>query len=388
MDFSLTEEQRMFQGLFREFAQNEVAPLADEIDHEERTPVETLKLAAEMELMGLPIPMEYGGAGLDVLSYCLLMEELGKVCLSTATTISVHVANGCLPIYLDGTEEQKQTYLVPLARGEKIGAFALTEPEAGSDAARIQTTALRDGDHYVLNGSKIWVMNGDIASTFIVFAVTDLEAGTRGITAFIVEKDVPGFKVGRRERKMGIRGSSTNQLFFDECRVPAENVLGGEEGKGYITALKSLDFARLSMGAVCLGVAEGALDQALEFATTRVQFGDVIAHKGAIQAYVADMATEIEALRHLVYRTAWEVDQGKRYTSLASMCKLYGSEVANRVVTRAVQIHGGAGYVKDYPIERLFRDARITRIFEGTNEIQRFVIAADIFRQQGIRIQP
>ncbi|MFQ6059150.1 MAG: acyl-CoA dehydrogenase family protein [Anaerolineae bacterium] len=388
MDFSLTEEQRMFQELFRDFAQNEVAPLADQIDREERTPVETLKKAAEMELMGLPIPPEYGGAGLDTLSYCLFMEELGKVCLSTATTISVHVANGCVPIYLDGTEEQKQKYLVPLARGEKIAAFALTEPEAGSDAARIQTTAIRNGDHYVLNGTKIWIMNGDIADTIVVFATTDPEAGTRGITAFIVEKDFPGFKVGRRERKMGLRGSSTNQLFFDDCPVPAENVLGEEEGKGFITALKSLDFARLSMGAICLGVAEGALAQAVEFATTREQFGGPIALKGAIQSYIADMATEIEALRYLIYHTAWTVDQGQRYTRLASMSKLYGSEVAWRVVNKAVQIHGGSGYVKDYPIERVYRDVRITRIFEGTNEIQRFVIASHIFREKGIRIQP
>lgn len=391
MDFALTEEQQMFQELFRDFAQNEVAPLADAIDREERPPLETLKKAAEMEFMGLPFPEEYGGAGIGVLAYCMLVEELAKVCLATACSLGIHTSSGAMVIYLNGTDEQKSKYLVPLAKGEKMGAFCLTEPGAGSDIAQIRTTASQQDGHYVLNGTKTYVANGDIAEIFTIFATAELEAGREDITAFIVEKDYPGFKVGRKERTMGIRGCSIAQLFFDDCQVPAANVLGGEEqglGKGADAAARTLDFSRLSLAATCLGAAEGAMEASVRFARDREQFGAPIARKQAISSMIADMATEIEALRYLVYRTAWGVEQGARYTRLASMSKLFGSEVACRVANKAVQLHGGAGYIRDLPVERMYRDARVTRILEGTNEIQRFIIASDIFRQEDLRLEP
>jgi butyryl-CoA dehydrogenase len=391
MDFALTEEQQMFQELFRDFAQNEVAPLADAIDREERPPLETLQKAAEMEFMGLPFPEEYGGAGIGVIAYCLLVEELAKVCLATACCVGIHTSSGAMVISLSGTEKQKTKYLVPLAKGERMGAFCLTEPGAGSDMAEIQTTAVREDGQYVLNGTKIYVANGDIAEVFTVFANTDPEAGSKGITGFIVEKDYPGFKVGRTERTMGIRGCSVAQLFFDDCRVPRQNVLGGEEeglGKGADAALQTQDFSRLSMAATCLGAAEGAMEASVRFAKDREQFGVPLAKKQAISSMIADMATEIEALRYLVYRTAWAVEQGEGYTSLAAMCKLFGSEVACRVANKAVQLHGGAGYIRDLPIERMYRDARVTRILEGTSELQRFVIASEIFRQEDLELEP
>ncbi len=391
MDFALSEELQMFQELFRDFAQNEVAPLADALDREERPPLETLKKAAEMEFMGLPFPEEYGGAGIGVLAYCFLVEELAKVCLSTACSLGIHTSSGAMVIHLNGTHEQKSKYLVPLAKGEKMGAFCLTEPDAGSDTARIQTTAMRKDGHYVLNGTKTYVANGDIAEIFTVFATIDPEAGIDGITGFILEKDYPGFKVGRTERTMGIRGCSVAQLFFDDCQVPAENVLGAEDegrGKGADAAARTLDFSRLSMAATCLGAAEGAMEASVTFAKDREQFGVPIAKKQAISWMIADMATEIEALRYLVYRTAWGVEQGETYTRLASMCKLFGSEVACRVANKAVQLHGGAGYIKDLPIERMYRDARVTRILEGTNEMQRFIIASDVFRQEDVELEP
>ncbi len=391
MDFALSEELQMFQELFRDFAQNEVAPLADALDREERPPLETLKKAAEMEFMGLPFPEEYGGAGIGVLAYCLLVEELAKVCLSTACSLGIHTSSGAMVIHLNGTDEQKSKYLVPLAKGEKMGAFCLTEPDAGSDTAQIRTTAVRKDGHYVLNGTKTYVANGDIAEIFTVFATIDPEAGRDGITGFILEKDYPGFKAGRTERTMGIRGCSVAQLFFDDCQVPAENVLGAEDeglGKGADAAARTLDFSRLSMAATCLGAAEGAMEASVTFAKDREQFGVPIAKKQAISWMIADMATEIEALRYLVCRTAWAVEQGERYTRLASMCKLFGSEVACRAANKAVQLHGGAGYIKDLPIERMYRDARVTRILEGTNEMQRFIIASDVFRQQDLELEP
>ena len=390
MDFALTEEQQMFQELFRDFAQNEAAPLADTIDREERPPLETLKKAAEMEFMGLPFPEEYGGAGIGVLAYCLLMEELAKVCLATACCIGIHTSSGAMVIYLNGTEEQKNKYLVPLAKGEKLGAFCLTEPGAGSDIAQIQSTAVREDDQYVLNGTKIYVANGDIAEVFTVFVSTDPDAGTKGITGFIVEMGYPGFKVGRAERTMGIRGCSVVQVFLDDCRVPVENTLGGDKGlgQGVSAAIRTQDLSRLSMAATCLGAAEGAMEASIIFAKDRQQFGVPIAKKQAISWMIADMATEIEALRYLVYRTAWAVEQGEKYTKLAAMCKLFGSEVACRVANKAVQLHGGAGYIRDFPIERMYRDARVTRILEGTSEIQRFTIASHIFREEDLSLEP
>jgi butyryl-CoA dehydrogenase len=390
MDFALDEELRMFQKMFRDFAQNEIAPLAETLDREERPPLETLKLAAEQGFLGAPFPEEYGGSEIGTIGYCMMLEELGKVCMSTATIIEVHTSIAAMCIYLDGTEEQKQSYLEPLALGEKMGSFALTEPGAGSDAAGVQTTAVRDGDEVILNGNKIWIINGSIAGTFVVFAKTDPEKGARGITAFIVEKDTPGFTVSRNEKMMGLRGVPVATLFFDDCRVPAANILGGEEklNQGFVTAMKALDYGRLSVGAICLGVAQGALEAGVQFACEREQFGVPIALKQAIQNYIADAATEIEALRYLVYHTAWMVDHGQEYTKEAAMVKLFGAEMAGRVVNNMLQTHGGYGYIKDYPIERMYRDVRASRIFEGTSEIQRFVIAADIIREKGLKVRP
>ena len=386
MDFSFPKEYELFRRMVREFAKNEVAPIAAEIDRDERVPMETIKKAAKLGLMGVPFPQKYGGAGAGEMGYCIFMEEINRVCGSTATIIGAHTGIGAMSIYLDGTEEQKQKYLVPLAKGEKIAAFALTEPNAGSDAAAIQTRAVRDGDYFVLNGSKLWITNGDIADVITVFAVTDPALGARGgVTAFIVESNYPGFKVGTKEEKLGIRGSSTCELFFDDCRVPKENVLG-QFGAGFITALKTLDIGRAGLGAGCLGGSQAALEMSVDFAKSRRQFGAPIAQKQAIQWMIADMATEIEALRSLVYRTAWLIDSGQKHSREAAMCKLFGSEVLHRCVNRCLQVHGGMGYMKKYPVERMYRDARITEIFEGTNEVQRPVIATDIFRQAGLRI--
>jgi butyryl-CoA dehydrogenase len=390
MDFALDEELRMFQKMFRDFAQNEIAPLAEALDKEERPPLETLKLAAEQGFLGAPFPEKYGGSEIGTIGYCMMLEELAKVCMSTATIIEVHTSVAAMCIYLDGTEEQKQSYLEPLALGERMGSFALTEPGAGSDAAGVQTTAVCDGDDYILNGNKIWIINGSIAGIFVVFAKTEPEKGVQGITAFIVEKDTSGFTVGRSEKMMGLRGVPVATLFFDDCRVPAANVLGGEEklGQGLVTAMKALDYGRLGVGAICLGVAQGALEAGVQFACEREQFGGPIALKQAIQNFIADTATEIEALRYLVYHTAWLVDQGQEYTKEAAMVKLFGSEAAHRAVNCMLQTHGGYGYIKDYPIERMYRDVRASRIFEGASEIQRFVIAADIIGEKGLKVRP
>jgi butyryl-CoA dehydrogenase len=391
MDFALTEEQQMFQELFRDFAENEVAPLADEIDREERSPLETLKKAAEMEFMGLPFPEEYGGAGIGATAYCLLVEELAKACLATACCLGIHTSSGAMVLYLGGTDEQKSKYLVPLAKGERMGAFCLSEPDAGSDLSSIRTTATKADDHYVLNGSKAYVANGDIAEVFTVFARTSGQGATDGISGFIAEKGYPGLKVGRTERMMGIRGCHVVQLFFDDCPVPVENLLGGEEqglGKGAEFIGQTQNFSRLSVAATSLGAAEGAMEASVRFARDREQFGVPLARKQAISWIIADMATEIEALRHLVYRTAWAFEQGEEYTRLAAMCKLFGSEAACRIANKAVQLHGGAGYIKDLPIERMYRDARVTRILGGTSEMQRFIIAADIFRGEELQLEP
>ncbi|HIC92837.1 MAG TPA: acyl-CoA dehydrogenase [Anaerolineae bacterium] len=388
MDFSFPREYQLFRRMVREFAENEVRPLAQVIDREHRVPFEILEKAARLGLLGVPFPQKYGGCGAGEIGYCILMEELNRVCPSTATVIGAHTGIGAMAIYLDGTEEQKRKYLTPLAKGEKIAAFALTEPQAGSDAAAIKTRAVRDGDYFILNGSKCFITNGSHADIITVMAVTDPSLGPRGgVTAFIVERDFPGFRVGRLENKMGIRGSETAELFFDHCRVPKENVLG-QFGAGFITFMKTLDVGRLSLGAACLGGAQAVLEASIQWAKARKQFGVPIAHKQSVHFMIADMATEIEALRSLVYRTAWLVDTGQPFAKEAAMCKLYGSEVLHRCVDRALQIHGGMGYSRDFWIERAFRDQRITEIFEGTNEIQRIVIASRIFRPEGVRIRP
>ena len=387
MDFSLTEEQQMFQKMFRDFATKEVAPLAEETDHEEKPPLELLKKAAMQGFLGALIPEEYGGVGLDIVSYCMMLEELAKACASTAMTISVHNGLAAKTILDNGNEEQKGKYLEPMAMGDKIGAFALTEPAAGSDVAALEATAIKDDDKYVLNGNKIWVSNGDIASVFVVFAKTNPEAGGKGISAFIVERGMPGFKVGYREKTLGLRGLTCSTLYFDDCQVPAENLLG-QEGAGFKIAMKALDFARLSLSAVCLGGAQAALEVGVRFATEREQFGGPIALKQAIQNFIADTAAEIEALRYLVYHTAWLADQGEPYTQEASIAKLIGSQTAMRAANRMLQVHGGYGYMKEYPIERMYRDFRALEITEGTSEIQRFIIASNILKEKGVKIRP
>jgi len=387
MDFSLTEEQQMFQRMFRDFVAKEVAPLAEETDSEEKPPLELLKKAAMQGFLGATIPEEYGGVGLDTVSYCMLLEELAKACASTAMTISVHNGLAAKTILDNGNDEQKGKYLEPMAMGERIGAFALTEPAAGSDAAALEATAIKDGEEFVLNGNKIWVSNGGIADVFLVFAKTDPDAGAKGISAFIVERGMPGFKVRYREKTLGLRGLTCNTLYFDDCRVPADNLLG-QEGGGFKIAMKALDFARLSLSAICLGGAQAALEAGIQFAIEHEQFGGPIALKQAIQNFIADTAAEIEALRYLVYHTAWLADQGEPYTRDASIAKLVGSQIAMRAANRMLQVHGGYGYMKEYAIERMYRDFRALEITEGTSEIQRFIIASNILREKGIKIRP
>lgn len=388
MDFTFSPEHVALRRMVREFAENEVAPLAAEIDREHRVPIETMRKLGAIGLLGVCFPQEYGGMGAGETGYCILMEELGRICASTAVNIGAHIGIGAMAIHLDGNEEQKRKYLTPLARGEKIAAFGLTEPNAGSDAAAIRTRAVREGDSWILDGGKVFITNGGYADVVTVMAVTDPALGARGgITAFIVETGWEGFSVAREEDKMGIRGTSTAELVFAELRVPHENVLG-KVGEGFVAFMKSLDMGRLTLGAAALGGAQQALDAAIHWAKTRKQFGVELAHKQSIQWMIADMATEIEALRSLVYRVAWLVDTGQPFTQLAAMCKLYGSAVASRAIDMALQIHGGLGFTRDYLIERVFRDARINEIFEGTNEVQRIVIASNIFREHGVRIRP
>jgi alkylation response protein AidB-like acyl-CoA dehydrogenase len=387
MDFMFSPEHVALRRMIREFAETEVAPLAAEIDREGRVPFETLEKLGEIGLLGVCFPQEYGGMGAGEMGYCILMEELARVCTSTSTNVGAHIGIGAMSIYLDGTDEQKKKYLTPLARGEKLAAFVLTESDAGSDAAAVRTRAVREGDSWIIDGTKIFNTNGSFADIVTVLVVTDPTLGASGgITAFIVESDMPGYRVGTHEDKMGIRGSSTAELIFDGVRVPHENVLG-KVGEGFISFMKTLDMGRLTLGAAGLGGAQAALDWSVRWARTRKQFGQELAHKQSIQWKIANMATEIEALRSLVYRVAWMVDTGQPFTKLAAMVKLYGSEVGSRAIDLALQIHGGLGYSRDFPIERGFRDARISEIFEGTNEIQRIVIASNIFRQHGVRIR-
>ena len=388
MDFSFSPEHQALRRMIREFAEQEIAPIAAEIDREHRVPMAVMQKLGEIGLLGVCFPQKYGGMGAGETGYCILMEELGRVCTSTATNVGAHIGIGAMVIHLDGTEAQKQKYLVPLARGEKFAAFGLTEANAGSDAAAVRTRAVREGDSWILDGGKVYITNGGYADVITVMAVTDPTLGARGgITAFIVESDWEGFSVAREEDKMGIRGTSTAELVFEELRVPHENVLG-KVGEGFIPFMKSLDMGRLTLGAAGLGGAQGALDAAVRWAKTRQQFGTELAHKQSVQWMIADVATEIEALRSLVYRVAWMVDTEQPFTQLAAMAKMYGSEVASRAINMALQIHGGLGLTRDFPIERNFRDARIAEIFEGTNEIQRIVIASNIFREHGVRIRP
>ncbi|MCK4272263.1 acyl-CoA dehydrogenase, partial [bacterium] len=374
MDFKLTKIQEMTRKMVREFALNEVEPIAAEIDENERFPQETIDKMAKLNLMGLTVPKEYGGVDVDGVSYAIVIEELSRVCASTGVITAVHNSLAPFPIIKYGSEELKKEYLPKLASGEYIGAFSITEPGAGTDVAGIQTTAEMDGDDYVINGSKIFVTNGPQAGIVTVFAKTDMAKGSRGISAFVVEKGTPGFKIGTLETKMGIRGSHQCELVFENCRVPKEYLLGSE-GQGFKIALETLDHGRVGIAAQALGIAQGALDEAVKYSKEREQFGRPLAKFQAIQWMIADMATEIEAARLLVHKAAYTKDNQKRFSSEAAMAKLYASEVAMRATIKAVQIHGGYGYTKDYTVERLIRDAKITEIYEGTTEIEKIIMA-------------
>lgn len=379
MNFELSEEQLLIRGMVREFALSEVAPIAAEIDREHRFPSELLPRMANLGLMGVPFAEEFGGAGADYVSYAIVLEELARVCASTSVIVSAHTSLGTWPISTFGTPEQKEKYLLGLASGEKLGAFALTEPSAGTDAAAGKTTAVLDGDDYVLNGSKIFITNGGFADFYVVTAMTKPAAGTRGISAFIVERDAPGFSVGEKEHKMGIKASSTTPLYFSDCHIPKSALLG-EEGKGFKIAMQTLDGGRVGIAAQALGIAQGAFDASIAYAKERVQFGKPIATLQAIQWMIADMATEIDAARLLVYRAAWNKDNGLPYSKEASMAKLFAAETATRVAGKAIQIHGGYGFTESYPVERSYRDAKITELYEGTSEVQRLVIAGSCLK--------
>ena len=379
MDFVLSKEQEMARGLFRQFAETEAKPLAQEIDETERFPIETVKKMQKYGFMGIPFAKEYGGQGCDSLTYAICVEELSRVCGTTGVIVSAHTSLGAEPINKFGTPEQKEKYLIPLAKGEKLGAFGLTEPGAGTDAAGQQTKAVLEGNHYVLNGSKIFITNGGQADIYIIFAMTDKSKGTKGISAFIVEKDFPGFSIGTKEKKMGIRGSSTTELIFENCIVPKENLLG-QEGKGFGIAMTTLDGGRIGIAAQALGLAQGAFDETVAYVKERKQFGRSIAKFQNTQFQLADMKTKIEAARLLVYNAAKAKDTKKRFSVEAAMAKLYAAEVAMEVTTKCVQLHGGYGYTREYPVERMMRDANITEIYEGTSEVQRMVISGDLLR--------
>ena len=379
MNFTLTKEQELVRQMVRDFAVNEVKPIAAEIDVTERFPMKNVKKMGELGMMGIPFPTEFGGAGGDVLSYILAVEELSKVCATTGVILSAHTSLCASLINENGTPEQKEKYLRDLCTGNKIGAFGLTEPGAGTDAAGQQTTAVLDGDNYILNGSKIFITNGGVADTFIVFAMTDKSKGTKGISAFIVEKGFPGFSIGKKEDKLGIRASSTTELIFENCVVPKENLIG-REGKGFGIAMKTLDGGRIGIAAQALGIAEGALDEAIKYMKERKQFGRPIAAFQGLQWMVAEMSTKIEAARFLVYKAAWLKENKQPYSIDAARAKLYAAEVAMDVTTKAVQLFGGYGYTKEYPVERMMRDAKITEIYEGTSEVQKMVISGSLLK--------
>jgi alkylation response protein AidB-like acyl-CoA dehydrogenase len=379
MQFQLTDEQKTMQKLVREFAEKEVLPGAAERDEKEEFSREIADAMGEMGLAGICFPEQYGGAEADVLSYILAVEELSRVDAGVGITLSATVSLCAWPIFAFGTEEQKQKYLVPLAEGIKQGAFGLTEPNAGTDAASQQTVAIAAGDHYVLNGSKIFITNAGEAEVYVVFAMTDKTKGVKGISAFILEKGMAGFTFGKKEHKLGIHSSITNELIFQDVKVPRENLLG-KEGEGFKIAMATLDGGRIGVAAQALGIAQAAIDHALKYSRERVQFGKPIAANQAIAFMLADMATKVDAARLLVYRAAYLKDQGLPYSKEAAMAKLYASDIAMEVSTDAVQSFGGYGYSREYPIERLMRDAKITQIYEGTNQVQRMVIAGSILR--------
>ena len=379
MHLDLTEEQKMLQQTVRDFAAAEVKPLARELDETGHFPRDTIRKAAELGLTGVSISEKYGGASFDHISYAIVIEEISRVCASTGVILSVQNSLYCDPIDRFGTEEQKQRFLVPFARGEKIGCYALTEPQAGSNAAALTTRAVRKGDRYIVNGTKAWITNGGAADAAIVYVNTDPSKGERGITALVVERGTPGFKVGKEEKKLGINATACVELSFTECEVPVENRIGNE-GEGYKVALSTLDGGRIGIAAQAVGIAQGAFDAALSYSQQRMAFGHPISQFQAIQFMLADMATEIDAARLLARKAAWKQDSGARFSMDAAMAKLFASEMATRVTHKAIQIHGGYGYSREYPVERMYRDARITEIYEGTSEIQRLVIAAWVLK--------
>ena len=380
MDFTLDKKHEMARGLFRDFAETEVKPLAQETDETEQFPAETVAKMAKYGFMGIPVPKEYGGQGCDPLTYVTCVEELSKVCATTGVIVSAHTSLCIDPIMTFGTEEQKKKYVVPLAKGEKLGAFGLTEPGAGTDAQGCQTKAVLDGDEWVLNGSKCFITNGKVADVYIVIAITSITEDKRGrkkknFSAFIVEKGAPGFSFGTKEKKMGIRGSSTYELIFTDCRIPKENLLG-QKGKGFHIAMHTLDGGRIGIASQALGLAEGALERTVDYVKERKQFGRAIGQFQNTQFLFADMHVAIEAARLLTYKAAVAKSEGGRFTVDAATAKLFASEAAMKITTKAVQVHGGYGYTKDYPVERMMRDAKITEIYEGTSEVQRMVISA------------
>ena len=379
MDFNLTKQENLFLQMVREFAENEVKPLAAEIDEQERFPMETVEKMRKIGLLGIPIPEQYGGQGGTTQMYSKAVEELSRVCATTGVVVSAHTSLCAEPILMFGTEEQKMKYLPKLASGEWIGAFGLTEPNAGTDAAMQQTTAVDAGDKWILNGNKIFITNASYANVYVVFAMTDKSLGTKGISAFIVERDFKGFSIGKKEKKLGIRGSATCELIFENCEVPKENLLG-KEGKGFKIAMMTLDGGRLGIASQALGIAQGAMDETVKYVKERKQFGKAIGQFQNTQFQLADMETKINVARLLVRSAAARIDAGLPHSKDASMAKLFAAETAMEMTTKAIQFHGGYGYTREYPVERMFRDAKITEIYEGTSEVQRMVIAANLLK--------
>lgn len=376
--YPLSEEQEMVQEMIRDFAINEVEPIAREVDKEGRFPKETFKKLAEMNLMGIVFPEDYNGAGMDTTSYAIVVEELARVCGGTALSYAAHVSLGTTPIYIFGNKEQKERYLTPAAAGEIMGAFGLTEANAGSDAAATQTKAVRDGDDYIINGTKLYITNAEVAGYVIATAVTDPSKGASGITAFIIETSNPGFSVSKKEDKLGMRCSPTNEIVFSDCRVPKSAILG-KENEGYKQFLRTLDGGRISIAALGLGLAQASLDKAAKYAQEREQFGKSLSNFQAIQSMISDMAMNTHAARLMTYEAARLKDEGKSFKKEAAMAKLFASETAMKAAKDAIQIHGGNGYTKDYPVERYYRDAKLCEIGEGTSEVQRIIISREIF---------
>ena len=381
MEFNVPKTHELFRQMIREFVENEVKPIAAEVDEEERFPIETVEKMAKIGIMGIPIPKEYGGAGGDNLMYAMAVEELSKACATTGVIVSAHTSLGTWPILKFGNEKQKQKYLPKMASGEWIGAFGLTEPNAGTDAAGQQTMAVQDPEtgEWILNGAKIFITNAGYAHVYVVFAMTDKSKGLKGISAFIVEANTPGFSIGKKEMKLGIRGSATCELIFENCRIPKENLLG-DKGKGFKIAMMTLDGGRIGIASQALGIAAGALEEAINYAKERKQFGRSLAQFQNTQFQIANLDVKVEAARLLVYKAAWRESNNLPYSLDAARAKLFAAETAMEVTTKAVQIFGGYGYTREYPVERMMRDAKITEIYEGTSEVQRMVIAANIIK--------